>query len=62
MDGAETPTAAFRRLRQEMVRAERDVFVRMRNEGALDDEVMREVVRELDLEEAMLSGRDEATA
>jgi CPA1 family monovalent cation:H+ antiporter len=52
--GKETPTSAFRRLRQEMVRAQRDEFVRLRDSGELDDEVMREVVRELDLEEAML--------
>ncbi|MFB9319596.1 cation:proton antiporter, partial [Cryptosporangium minutisporangium] len=52
--GKETPGAAFRRLRQEMVQAQRATFTRLRNLGELDDEVMREMVRELDLEETML--------
>lgn len=56
-DGDETPSAAFRRLRQEMLRAEREVFVRMRDERTLDEEVLRRVVHELDLEEAMLERR-----
>jgi CPA1 family monovalent cation:H+ antiporter len=42
-----------------MVRAEREVFVRLRDEGDLDDEVLREVIHELDLEEAMLSRSDD---
>lgn len=53
--GAETPSATYRRLRREMIRAERDEFVRMRDHGDLDDEVLRAVVRDLDLEEAQLS-------
>jgi CPA1 family monovalent cation:H+ antiporter len=57
-DGArETPSAAFRRLRLAMLAAERDAFVELRNEGQLDDEVMRQVMYELDLEEAMLDWR-----
>ncbi|TQS41866.1 Na+/H+ antiporter [Cryptosporangium phraense] len=52
--GKETPGAAFRRLRQEMLQAQRDTFTKLRNGGELDDEVMREMVRELDLEETML--------
>lgn len=52
--GKETPGAAFRRLRQEMLQAQRATFMRLRNLGELDDEVMREMVRELDLEETML--------
>lgn len=51
----ESPTAAFRRLRREMLAAERDTFIRLRDEGRLDDEVLRQVLRELDLEEALLS-------
>jgi len=54
----ETPTAAYRRLRREMLEAERAVFVRLRDEGRIDDEVLRRVQFELDLEEAMMS-RDE---
>lgn len=59
--GAETPSALYRRLRTEMIRAERDEFVRMRDRGDLDDEVLRAVVRDLDLEEAQFS-RYDATA
>jgi monovalent cation/hydrogen antiporter len=53
--GPETPTAAYRRLRREMLQAERDVFLRMRDEGRIDDEVLRRVQLELDLEEAMMA-------
>jgi CPA1 family monovalent cation:H+ antiporter len=54
----ESPTAAYRRLRREMVAAERETFVRYRDDGRIDDEVLRRVLRELDLEEAMLSRED----
>ncbi|GAA1680061.1 Na+/H+ antiporter [Fodinicola feengrottensis] len=54
-DAKETPSAAFRRLRREMLTAERDVFVSMRDSGSIDDEVLRRVFHELDLEEAMLA-------
>jgi len=50
----DTPTAVYSRLRREMLAAERDVFIRLRNEKRIDDEVMRRVIAELDLEEAML--------
>ena len=58
---AETPSALYRRLRTEMIRAEREEFVSMRDRGELDDEVLRVVVRDLDLEEAQF-GRHDATA
>jgi Na+/H+ antiporter len=51
---AETPAQAYKRLRREMVAAEREAFVVARNERKIDDEVLRRVMRELDLEEAML--------
>ncbi len=57
----ETPSALYRRLRTEMIRAERDEFVRLRDRGELEDEVLRAVVRDLDLEEALLT-RDDASA
>jgi CPA1 family monovalent cation:H+ antiporter len=41
-----------------MVEAERDTFVKFRDDGRIDDEVLRRVMRELDLEEAMLSRDD----
>lgn len=50
----ESPSTAFRRLRRAMLTAERDTFVRYRNEGRIGEEVLRRVLRELDLEEAML--------
>jgi Na+/H+ antiporter len=53
--GHETSAQAFRRLRREMLEAERGVFVDMRNAGRIDDEVLRRVMNELDLEEAMLA-------
>lgn len=56
-DSGETPSAAFRRLRREMIAAEREQFLKLRDIGHLDDEVMRQVTYELDLEEAMLDWR-----
>lgn len=54
---AETPSSAYRRLRLVMLQAERQEFVARRDRGQLDDEVLLRVLRELDLEEAML-GRE----
>ncbi|MFF5264874.1 Na+/H+ antiporter [Actinomadura viridis] len=53
--GEEVPTSTYRRLRREMLAAEREVFVRMRDERRIDDEVLERVLHELDLEEAALS-------
>jgi CPA1 family monovalent cation:H+ antiporter len=39
-----------RRLRTEMLRAERRMLVRLRNEGAISDDVLRQLEQELDLE------------
>jgi hypothetical protein len=39
-----------RRLRGEMLRAERRMLVRLRNEGAISDDVLRELEQELDQE------------
>ncbi|MFC5829239.1 Na+/H+ antiporter [Nonomuraea insulae] len=52
--GDETPSVLYRRLRRDMLQAERQVFVRMRDERRLDDEVLREVMAQLDFEEAIL--------
>ncbi len=54
-DGREVPSAAFRRLRLEMTAAERAAFIGMRDRREIDDEILDRVLRELDLEEAMLS-------
>ncbi|WP_232660836.1 Na+/H+ antiporter [Pseudonocardia sp. TRM90224] len=58
-EAGESPGAAYRRLRREMLTEERELFVDRRNSGAIDDEVLRRVLRRLDFEEAMLA-RDEA--
>lgn len=52
--GEETPSTVYRRLRREMLAAEREVLVRLRDEGRIDDEVLRRVMQELDFEEATL--------
>ncbi|SFO43455.1 Na+/H+ antiporter [Actinomadura madurae] len=54
-EGEEVPTATYRRLRREMLDAERRVFVRMRDERRIDDEVLTRVMHELDLEEVALN-------
>ena len=51
----ESPASAFRRLRLEMLAAERATFIAERDNGQIDDEVLREVLRGLDLEEATLN-------
>ncbi|HEY2224164.1 Na+/H+ antiporter [Actinomycetospora sp.] len=50
----EAPTVAFSRLRREMLAAERETFVRFRDQGRLEDGVFVEMLREIDHEEAML--------
>ena len=56
-DGSEPPNRTYQRLRREMLNAEREVFVRMRDSGDLDDDVLRQVQVELDLEETLLLRR-----
>ncbi len=58
IDGTETTderdgnrSAAKIRLCQEVLKAERDAIIRLRDQGRIDDEVLRQVERELDLEE-----------
>jgi len=51
----ETPQEAFRRLRREMLDTERTTFVDLRDSGQIDDEVLRRVLIELDLEQALLA-------
>jgi monovalent cation/hydrogen antiporter len=51
----ESPTSAFRRLRLEMLAAERAAFIAERDSGNIDDEVLRSVLHGLDLEEATLN-------
>ncbi|CAM5237317.1 Na+/H+ antiporter OS=Streptomyces alboniger OX=132473 GN=CP975_23915 PE=3 SV=1 [Streptomyces alboniger] len=48
----ETVDDAYRRLSREMIGAERAVFVRLRDARYIDDEMLRTLLRRLDLEEA----------
>ncbi|MFF4246402.1 Na+/H+ antiporter [Streptomyces sp. NPDC001822] len=48
----ESADDTYRRLAREMIDAERAVFVRLRDERRIDDEMMRALLRRLDLEEA----------
>jgi CPA1 family monovalent cation:H+ antiporter len=51
----ESPAEAFRRLRLEMLAAERATFIAERDNGQIDDEVLRDVLSGLDFEEATLN-------
>jgi monovalent cation/hydrogen antiporter len=55
----ETPSAAYSRLRREMIQAERHVFKIARNEGRIPEEVLTRAQRDLDLEESQLRRSDE---
>ncbi|MUM15411.1 Na+/H+ antiporter [Mycobacterium sp. CBMA271] len=57
-DAGESPMAAFRNLRLEMLDTEREVFIAERDAGNIDDEVLRTVLRGLDLEEATMKQAD----
>ena len=50
----EAPSTTYRRLRREMLIVSRREFVARRDAGEIDDEVLRRVMHELDLEEATL--------
>jgi CPA1 family monovalent cation:H+ antiporter len=51
-------TSVRRRLRAGMIHAERRILVRLRNEGAISDEVLRELEQELDLESIRVGAGD----
>jgi hypothetical protein len=55
----ETPSAAYGRLRREMITAERHVFKTARNEGRIPEEVLVRAQRDLDLEESQLKRSDD---
>src|SRR5215203_2953806 len=50
----ETPSETYRRLRQEMLDAERRVVLHARDMGKVDDEVLQDVMNLLDTEESLL--------
>lgn len=53
-DGIVDRSLAYQRLLHEVIEAERDALLRMRNEGEISVEVMRRVERDLDLEDSRL--------
>lgn len=59
---AETPTEAYRRLRVEMLRAERAEVLRIRDQGDVAHEVLQDVLNAFDVEESILdAGRSTDT-
>lgn len=52
--GGETPSQTYRRMRQEMLHAERRVVLEARSSGKVDDEILRDVLNVLDTEESLL--------
>jgi CPA1 family monovalent cation:H+ antiporter len=48
----ETADDTYRRLSREMISAEREMFVKLRDHRYIDDEMLRTLLRRLDLEEA----------
>ncbi len=57
-DPGRSPAAVYRRLRGEMLEAERTVFREARDQGQIPEEVLRRAQRDMDLEESLLR-RDE---
>ena len=53
--GDETPFQAYARLRVAMISAERTELIRLRDEGAVPDDVLRGVIEALDVEETVLA-------
>jgi len=53
-DGVEDRSARFQRLRRELLDAERQAVVALRNEGVITEEVMQRVQRDIDLEDSRL--------
>ena len=53
-NGLEERSAAYQRLLTELLRAQRQTLIRLRNEGKIGDEAMHRIERDLDLEESRL--------
>ncbi|MGD9694256.1 MAG: Na+/H+ antiporter [Thermoleophilia bacterium] len=60
-DELEPPSATYRRLRLEMIRAERERVLQRRRTGTVDDEVLRAVLAMIDMEESLLDRIEDAT-
>jgi CPA1 family monovalent cation:H+ antiporter len=52
----EERSADYQRFRRELLEAERATVVDLRRKGVIDDETMRRVERDLDLEDSRLEG------
>ena len=50
----EARSEAFKRFRRELIEAEREAVLRLRSESKIGDEAMRQIERDLDLEESGL--------
>jgi monovalent cation/hydrogen antiporter len=55
-DPGEDHATTYQRLQQEALQAERSAVIGLRNRGEINDEVLRRMERELDLEEQQLAG------
>ncbi|WP_018177910.1 Na+/H+ antiporter [Jongsikchunia kroppenstedtii] len=53
----ESPTGAYRRMRLEVLRVQRESLISDRDAGLIDDEVLRRALRQLDLTEGVLTDR-----
>jgi CPA1 family monovalent cation:H+ antiporter len=53
-DGLEDRSQQYQRLRRELLEAERQAVIRLRNEGAITEDVMQRVQRDIDLEDLRL--------
>lgn len=58
----EPPAATYRRLRVQMLSAERSSILEARDSGVYDDVVLRQALQAIDLEESMLDRIDDAAA
>jgi CPA1 family monovalent cation:H+ antiporter len=61
-DEVEPPAATYRRLRLQMLAAERGSLLQARDTGLYDDEVLRTALAAIDLEESMLDRIEDAAA
>jgi Na+/H+ antiporter len=52
---AASPHTAFAKVRRDLLNAQREALLKQHGEGRIDDDVLRKVLRELDLEELTLS-------
>jgi CPA1 family monovalent cation:H+ antiporter len=50
----EDPLSGYRRLRRDLIAAERETLIRLRNEGRVKADVFRRIQRDLDLDEARI--------